>query len=103
MAKQKIKKGDVVFVIAGADKGKSGKVLKVEPKKDRVTVEGVAIHKKTLKRTATTPNGGIESRESSIHISNVMAEAKYRARRTAAPAPDTAPDATPNATEESAK
>lgn len=81
MAKAKVKKGDVVFVIAGSDKGKSGKVLKVDPKKSRVTVEGVAVHKKTLRRSQANPNGGIEDRESPIHISNVMNEETYRARR----------------------
>ena len=55
MASAKIKKGDIVYVIAGADKGKSGKVLKVEPKKRRVTVEGVNIHKKTVRRSTANP------------------------------------------------
>ena len=82
MASAKIKKGDIVYVIAGADKGKSGKVLKVEPKKSRVTVEGVNIHKKTVRRSAANPNGGIIDRETPVHISNVMAEARYQARHT---------------------
>ena len=80
MAKMKIKKNDTVFVIAGDDKGKSGKVLKVDPKKSRVTVEGVSIRKKAMRRSAAYPNGGIMELEMPIHISNVMAEERYRAK-----------------------
>ena len=80
MAKAKVKKGDVVIVIAGSDKGKTGKVLKVEPKHDRVTVEGVAVRKKTQRRTQANPIGGIVDVEAPIHISNVMNEERYRAR-----------------------
>jgi len=80
MTKAKVKKGDIVTVIAGADKGKSGKVLKVEPKKNRVTVEGVAIHAKAVRRSQTNQNGGIEKSESPIHISNVMNAERYQAR-----------------------
>ena len=83
MAKETIKKNDVVFVIAGADKGKSGKVLKVDPKKQRVTVEGVSVHKKTIRRSQAHPNGGINDVEMPIHISNVMAEERYRAKHAA--------------------
>ncbi len=83
MAKANIKKNDVVFVIAGADKGKSGKVLKGDPKKQRVTVEGVSVRKKTIRRSQAHPNGGINDVEMPIHISNVMSEERYRARRTA--------------------
>ena len=83
MASAKIKKGDVVYVIAGADKGKSGKVLKVEPKKDRVIVEGVAVRKKAVRRSQANPNGGIQEIEAPIHISNVMNEERYRARQDA--------------------
>jgi len=60
------------MVIAGKDKGKVGKVLKVLPEKDRVVVEGVRIVKKHLKPTASNPEGGIVEREAPIHISNVM-------------------------------
>ena len=81
MAKAKIKKDDVVYVIAGADKGKSGKVLKVIPKKDRVIVEGVAVRKKAVRRSQKNPEGGIIDIEAPIHISNVMESERYRARR----------------------
>ncbi len=60
------------MVIAGKDKGKVGKVLKVLPEKDRVVVEGVRIVKKHLKPTASNPEGGVVEREAPIHISNVM-------------------------------
>lgn len=80
MAKAKIKKDDIVYVIAGADKGKSGKVLKVIPKKDRVIVEGVAVRKKAVRRSQKNPEGGIIDVEASIHISNVMESERYRAR-----------------------
>ena len=83
MANANVKKGDVVRVIAGADKGKTGKVLKVDPKHSRVTVEGVAVRKKAVRRSQANPNGGIQEIEAPIHISNVMNEERYRARQDA--------------------
>jgi large subunit ribosomal protein L24 len=68
----KIKKGDTVKVIAGANKGKEGTVLKVFPKTNRVIVEGVNIIKKHAKPTQTNPDGGILEYEAPIHVSNVM-------------------------------
>ncbi|BAT72211.1 large subunit ribosomal protein L24 [Thermosulfidibacter takaii ABI70S6] len=67
----KIKREDFVVVIAGKDKGKKGKVLRVIPKRQRVVVEGVNIVKKHQKPTATTA-GGIIEKEAPIHVSNVM-------------------------------
>ncbi len=74
MAKKKfkIKAGDKVVVIAGKDKGKVGKVLKVLPEQERVIVEGVRIVKKHLRPSAKHPEGGIIEKEAPIHISNVM-------------------------------
>lgn len=72
LKKAKIKKGDTVIVITGDDKGKQGKVLNVDYKTARVTVEGVNIVKKTLRRTQSNPQGGIIEIEAPIHISNVM-------------------------------
>ncbi|NLG14617.1 MAG: 50S ribosomal protein L24 [Lentisphaerae bacterium] len=80
MSKAKIKKDMTVRVIAGADRGKVGKVLKVDRKAERVCVEGVAIRKKTIRRSQTHPNGGIEEVEAMIHISNVMSEDRWQAR-----------------------
>ncbi|MDR2100518.1 MAG: 50S ribosomal protein L24 [Campylobacteraceae bacterium] len=69
--KFKIKKNDLVKVIAGDDKGKSGKVLRVLPKTSQVVVEGCKIAKKAVKPSDKTKNGGWENREMPIHISNV--------------------------------
>ncbi len=67
-----VKKGDLVMVTAGNDKGKTGKVLTVEPKEDRVIVEGVNVRHKHVKPTQVNPRGGRIEKEMSIHISNVM-------------------------------
>lgn len=69
--KLKIRKGDLVQVIAGNSKGIQGKVLEVSVKSNRVTVEGANIVSKHTKPNATNPNGGIIKKEASIHISNV--------------------------------
>ncbi len=71
MKKFKIKKGDMVEIIAGEDKGKSGKVISVFSKKDALLVEGCKISKKSVKPTDKNPKGGFENREMPIHISNV--------------------------------
>ncbi|MCC8028364.1 MAG: 50S ribosomal protein L24 [Lachnospiraceae bacterium] len=68
----KIKKGDTVRVIAGRDKDKEGKVIKVDAKRNRVTVEGVHVVKKHTKPTMASQAGGIVEQEAPIHISNVM-------------------------------
>ena len=67
-----IKKGDMVQVIAGDNKGQQGKVLKVEVSKQRAIVEGVNLCKKATKPNAQNPQGGIISMEAPIHVSNVM-------------------------------
>jgi len=67
-----IRKGDTVKVIAGDDKGKSGKVLEVWLEKNRVIVEGINIVTKHQKPSAGKPEGGIKKTEASVHISNVM-------------------------------
>ena len=66
----KIKKGDSVFILAGKDKGKTGKVLKIFPIKNKALVEGVNMVKKHKKPTSNN-KGGIESMEMPIHLSNV--------------------------------
>lgn len=68
----KIKKNDIVMIIAGNDRGKTGKVLKVFPKENRVIVEGVNIRKRHTKPTQKKPQGGIFEKEAPINISNVM-------------------------------
>jgi len=67
-----VKKGDKVKVITGKDKGKTGIVLAVFPKKNRVIVEGVNIVKKHAKPSQENPQGGILDIEAPIHASNVM-------------------------------
>ena len=67
----KIRKGDTVIVLAGRDKGSSGKVLKVIPKESRVVVEGVNLVKRHTKPDMANPNGGVLSKEAALHISNV--------------------------------
>ncbi len=68
----KIKTGDTVKVIAGKDKGKTGKVLKCFPKLDKVVVEGVAMVTKHQKPRGPKNPGGITKMEAPIHVSNVM-------------------------------
>jgi large subunit ribosomal protein L24 len=70
--KLKIKKGDLVRVIAGDDKGKEGRVLEVMPAEMRAIVEGVNIITKHTKPTAASPNGGIVKKEAPLHMSNLM-------------------------------
>jgi large subunit ribosomal protein L24 len=65
-----IRKGDNVVVISGSDKGKKGSVLKVFPKENRALVQGVNMVKRHQRQTQTQA-GGIVSKESSIHISNL--------------------------------
>ena len=71
MAKFKIKKNDTVIVLAGEDKGKTGKVLKVLVEKQRALVEGVNFVNKSSKPSAKNPQGGFEKVEAPIHISNL--------------------------------
>ena len=72
MATMKIKKGDMVKVIAGKDKGKEGKVISVNKKDNRVLVEGVNMITKHTKPSMANQQGGIVNREAPIAISNVM-------------------------------
>lgn len=68
----KIHKNDNVMVIAGNARGKSGKVLKVYPDKERIIIEGVNIVKRHTRPGQKNPQGGIMQREAPIHVSNVM-------------------------------
>ena len=67
----KVKKGDTVQVLSGNDKGKTGEVLEVMPKQDKVVVKGVNIRKKHVKPRKQGDEGGIISVESAIHTSKV--------------------------------
>jgi large subunit ribosomal protein L24 len=68
----KIKKNDMVKVIAGNSKGRTGKVLRVFPDKERIIVESVNIIKRHRRPSQTNPQGGITQQEAPIHVSNVM-------------------------------
>lgn len=72
MATSKIKKDDLVQVITGKDKGKTGKVLSVDTKNNKVLVEGVNMVSKHSKPSMTNQQGGIIEKEAPIDISNVM-------------------------------
>ncbi len=72
MATSKIKKDDLVQVITGKDKGKTGKVLSVDTKNSKVLVEGVNMVSKHSKPSMTNQQGGIIEKEAPIDISNVM-------------------------------
>jgi large subunit ribosomal protein L24 len=78
-----IKKNDMVKVIAGASKGKTGRVLRVLPKTLRAIVEGINLVSRHTKPTTKTPNGGIVKKEAPIHLSNLMLlDAQGNATRT---------------------
>lgn len=72
MATSKIKKDDLVQIITGKDKGKTGKVLSVDTKNNKVLVEGVNMVSKHSKPSMTNQQGGIIEKEAPIDISNVM-------------------------------
>jgi large subunit ribosomal protein L24 len=77
MAKAHIKKNDLVFVLAGKDRGKTGKVLRVFPTTGRAIVEGINfIQKHTRPNPQKNVKGGILPKESSIHLSNLMVVCK---------------------------
>jgi large subunit ribosomal protein L24 len=75
-----VKRGEDVVVIAGADKGKRGRIISVLGKKERVIVEGVMMIKKHMRKSQQNPQGAIVEREGSVHISNVMKAEVYDAR-----------------------
>ncbi|MEA2041315.1 MAG: 50S ribosomal protein L24 [Bacteroidota bacterium] len=67
-----VKKGDIVKVNAGNDKGKEGRILSVFPEKSRALVEGINMIAKHTKPDSENPQGGIVNKEAPIHISNLM-------------------------------
>jgi large subunit ribosomal protein L24 len=71
MAAAKIKKGDSVIVRSGKDKGRTGTVLQVLPKDDKVLVAGINVAARHRKPSQTNPQGGIDRREAPLHISKV--------------------------------
>ncbi len=67
----KLKKNDNVKVLAGKDKGKSGRILKIDHESQRVIVQGVNMVKKTMKKRSQQDQGGIKEIEAPIHVSNL--------------------------------
>lgn len=67
----KLRVGDTVQVIAGSDKGKTGEIIQILRKEERVIVEGVNMVTKHIKPSQADPEGGIVTREAPIHVSNV--------------------------------
>ncbi len=92
MPKSHIKRGDIVVVIAGAHRGKRGKVLEMLLGKQRARVEGVAMIKRHLKKSQDNPQGTIAEREGSVHLSNLMPLAAWEKTKAGkqAPAPENA-------------
>ncbi|RFC51217.1 MAG: large subunit ribosomal protein L24 [Verrucomicrobia bacterium] len=76
-----VKRGDVVVVIAGSHKGKTGKILEILAAKQRARIEGVAMIKRHLKKSQEHPQGTIAEREGSVHISNLMLQAAFDASK----------------------
>ena len=82
-----IKRNDQVVVIAGSQKGKSGKVLEILAAKSRARIEGVAMMKRHLKKSQEHPQGTISEREGSVHISNLMLQSVFDASKRKKPTP----------------
>ena len=72
MTKIKLKKNDIVVVLAGTSKGQEGKIIKIIPSTNRAIVEGVNMVSKHTKPNAANPQGGIIKQEASMNISNLM-------------------------------
>ena len=75
------KKGDLVFIRTGDDRGRTGKILKVLTDKESVLVEGINVHRKHVKRDQRNPQGGLVEKEMPIHMSNVSPVADGRPTR----------------------
>jgi len=68
---QHVRKGDLVYIRSGDDRGRTGKVLRVVPKKQQFIVEGVNVHRKHVRPSEKNPQGGVVDIELPVHISNV--------------------------------
>ena len=76
-----IKVGDTVKVLSGESRGQEGKILVIDKKKNRATVEGLNIVKRHAKPSASNPQGGIVEKEGGIHVSNLMVVHNGKATR----------------------
>ena len=91
MPKSHVKKGDIVVVIAGTERGKRGKIIEVDRGKQRAIVEGVKMIKRHTRKNQNNPQGAIIEREGTVHLSNLMQADRFDARAAKhAPAPETA-------------
>ena len=81
MSAARIKKGDKVIVLAGKDKGRTGSVLQVMPKDDKVLVDGINVHARHRKPDQANPQGGIDRKPAPLHISNVALTVDGKATR----------------------
>ena len=68
----RIRKDDMVYILSGKDKGKTGKILRVFPQDQKALVEHINMMKKTARKTQQNPQGGFVEREAPIHLSNIM-------------------------------
>jgi len=75
-----VRKGDEVVVIAGAEKGKRGKIIEMVTGKQRAIVEGIALIKRHTRKSQQHPQGAIVEREGTVHVSNLMKVDKFDAR-----------------------
>ncbi len=76
-----VKKGDMVVVLSGEDRGKVGKVLFTEPAKARVTIEGINVVHKAVRKSQDNPKGGIVTKEAPIAAGKVMLQERYEVRK----------------------
>ncbi len=77
----RLKKNDTVRIIAGKDKGRTGKIVRIDPKNERVYVQGANMVKKTQKKRTQQDRGGIIEVEAPIHVSNVQLVSKDKVSR----------------------
>ena len=80
MATAHVKKGDEVVVIAGAEKGKRGRIIEILTNKNRAIVEGTHMIKKHTRKSQQHPNGAIVEKEGSVHLSNLVRADKFDAK-----------------------
>ena len=80
MPNSHVKKGDVVVVLAGTERGKRGRILQILTDKQRVIVEGAKMIKRHTRKSQAHPQGAIVEREGTIHISNVMLAERFDTR-----------------------
>lgn len=80
MTKAHVKRGDEVVVLAGTERGKRGKVIRVLAQQQRVIVEGVKLIKRHTRKSQQHPQGAIVEREGTVHLSNVMLAERFEKR-----------------------